>query len=83
MQHTDKVPAVIMRQLKGRTGTGPIDNLAMYETQLECPQCGALEVLHIPEQAGTCHGGDFTNTCIEYHWCEACDAYLTDKEPAP
>lgn len=74
---------MILRPLEGRTGTGPIDNLAMHETQLECPQCGALEVWHIPEQAGTCHGGDFTNTCIEYHWCEACEAYLTDKEPAP
>lgn len=69
--------------LEGRTGTGPIDNLAMHETQLECPQCGALEVWHIPEQAGTCHSGDFTNTCIEYHWCEACDAYLTDPGVGP
>jgi hypothetical protein len=71
---------VILRPLEGRTGTGPIDNLAMYETQLECPECGAFEVWHIPEQQGTCHGGQFTNSCIEYHWCESCEACLTDKE---
>lgn len=72
---------MILRPLEGRTGTGPIDNLAMYETQLECPECGAFEVWHIPEQQGTCHGGKFTNSCIEYHWCESCEACLTDKEP--
>ena len=58
---------MILRPLEGRTGTGPIDNLAMYETQLECPECGAFEVWHIPEQQGTCHGGKFTNSCIEVH----------------
>lgn len=67
-----------LKPLEGKTGTGPIDNLAMYETQLECPQCGALEVWHIPAQSGTCHGGDFHNSCIEYHWCESCESSLTD-----
>lgn len=72
---------MILRKLEGRTGTGPIDSLVMYEIDIECPCCGYWDVWHIPEQKGACHSGQFENSTIEYFWCEACDAYLTDKEP--
>lgn len=70
---------MILRLLEGKTGTGPIDNLHMHATQLECPQCGSFQVWHIPEQSGPCHSGDFHNNCIEHYWCESCEAALTDK----
>ncbi|MCY1399785.1 hypothetical protein D9M71_148510 [compost metagenome] len=69
---------MILRPLEGPTGTGPIDNLVMHETKLECPACNAFDVWHIPEQSGSCHSGQFHNTCIEHYWCEACEASLTD-----
>jgi len=72
---------MVLKPLSGKTGTGPIDNLFMHSTQLECPQCGSFQVWHIPPQSGPCHSGDFINSCIEHYWCESCEATLTDKHP--
>lgn len=69
---------MILRPLEGPTGTGPIDDLARHETQLECPVCHAFAAWQIPAQSGPCHSGQFTNSCIEYFWCEACETVLTD-----
>lgn len=38
---------------------------------------------NIPRDFKAGLGAKVRDECIEYHWCESCDAYLTDKETAP
>ena len=64
------------------------DTLAHYlaEEQQARFHTEALALLEAAKPfVGRCNsiGGQFTNSCIEYHWCESCEACLTDKEQTP